>query len=235
MACGRATNRDEVIVPAGRRCAGSVPFTRIASHDTLATGGSCLSEPGSCPPAVNGSIIPTVARLARQLHAGDLSALGQLYDATSPRLARYALTLTGNTHDAEDSLQACMIRLAENPCRVASARHAWAYCLKVLRNETLRIVRRRQPTRSLTHLPQEPADAVGDINTEDQTSFIRRALKRLPPEQREVVVLKIWENMTFLEISEIVGESANTVSSRYRYALQKLSLSLRPLAEVGHD
>jgi len=45
------------------------------------------------------------------------------------------------------------------------------------------------------------------------------------------VVLKIWEGMTFAEIAHVLGESPNTAASRYRYALQKLSQYLQPLAE----
>jgi RNA polymerase sigma-70 factor (ECF subfamily) len=60
---------------------------------------------------------------------------------------------------------------------------------------------------------------------------IRAALDKLPPAQSEVVVLKIWENMTFVEIGEVLGESANTAASRYRYAIGKLSLPLRRIFE----
>jgi RNA polymerase sigma-70 factor (ECF subfamily) len=56
-------------------------------------------------------------------------------------------------------------------------------------------------------------------------------LQKLPPAQSEVVVLKIWEGMTFAEIGEVLGESPNTAASRYRYALQKLTHFLQPLAD----
>ncbi len=56
------------------------------------------------------------------------------------------------------------------------------------------------------------------------------AVSQLPPEQAEVVVLKIWEGFTFAEIADLIGESPNTAASRYRYALEKLSRSLQRLA-----
>ena len=52
------------------------------------------------------------------------------------------------------------------------------------------------------------------------------ALRTLPPEQAEVVVLKIWEDMTFAEIGTVLEESPNTVASRYQYAMAKLSKRL---------
>ncbi|HEY0256091.1 MAG TPA: sigma-70 family RNA polymerase sigma factor, partial [Candidatus Methylacidiphilales bacterium] len=54
-------------------------------------------------------------------------------------------------------------------------------------------------------------------------------IDNLPAEQKAVVVLKIWEEMTFAEIAEVLEISANTAASRYRYALDKLRDELRPL------
>jgi RNA polymerase sigma-70 factor (ECF subfamily) len=48
------------------------------------------------------------------------------------------------------------------------------------------------------------------------------ALKTLPPEQREVIALKVDGGLTFGQIAEILGVNANTAASRYRYALEKL-------------
>ena len=55
---------------------------------------------------------------------------------------------------------------------------------------------------------------------------MRRAVRRLPPAQGEVVVLRIWEDMTFLEIATVLDQSPNTVASRFRYALEKLTRML---------
>lgn len=44
----------------------------------------------------------------------------------------------------------------------------------------------------------------------------------LPVEQREVIALKVWEEMTFAQIAAIVKASPNTVASRYRYGIEKL-------------
>ena len=51
---------------------------------------------------------------------------------------------------------------------------------------------------------------------------LQSALASLPDEQREVVVLKIWGQLTFEEAAAVIGVSPNTAASRYRYALEKL-------------
>ena len=51
------------------------------------------------------------------------------------------------------------------------------------------------------------------------------ALTQLPPEQREVIVLKVWGGLTFSQIAETLGMPANTAASRYRYGLTALKQS----------
>ena len=65
----------------------------------------------------------------------------------------------------------------------------------------------------------EPAAA--DASTEEQM-LAESALRTLPPEQREVVYLKVYEGLTFQEIGERCGVSLNTAASRYRYAIEAL-------------
>ncbi len=183
----------------------------------------------------NSSISRVVAEYSRQLGEGDLDALGRLFDAAAPRMTRYAETLTRNREDAEDSLQAAMMRISQSPIRLAMADHPWAYFLKIVRNEALRILSRRRPTQSLSEATRAWQFDDPEAEREESRRQVRSALSGLPAEQAEVVVLKVWENMTFLEISVVLGESPNTAASRYRYALAKLSRILQPVAdEVYH-
>lgn len=162
------------------------------------------------------------------------SALAELFDLTAPRAVRYARALTRNAEDAEDALQAAMVRVALNPRVLAEAWHPWAYLLRIVRNESLKIVQRRRATQAFAVVTEAWSEDA--LDESDSRQFVREALKKLPPSQSEVVVLKIWEGMTFAEIAEVLGEPANTAASRYRYALQKLTLYLQPLAdEVFHE
>jgi len=56
----------------------------------------------------------------------------------------------------------------------------------------------------------------------DLAEQLQAALARLPQPQREVIVMKIYRQKTFLEISRLLGLSQNTVASRYRYGMEKL-------------
>ena len=80
---------------------------------------------------------------------------------------------------------------------------------------------------------QETSDAsLFDIavGQREDAEMIETALRRLPPEQREVLTLRIWGELTFAQIAEVLGESINTVAARHRYALQALRHILKPAA-----
>ncbi len=172
---------------------------------------------------------------AERLAEQGVCALGGLYDVTASRLVRYASTLTRQRDDAEDAVQAALVRIALKPGLLAKARYPWAYLLKITRNEALNIVRRRRPMRSLTRPDARIWSDAPAHGEEEIHQLVRLALRKLPSTQAEVVVLKIWEEMTFAEVGDILGQSPNTAASRYRYALQKLSQHLHAVAtEVRH-
>jgi RNA polymerase sigma-70 factor, ECF subfamily len=179
-----------------------------------------------------------LTNLARRLSRGDLSALGELFDVVAPRLVRYARAITRRWEDSEDAVQAALLRITKNPQSLAAVQFPWAYLLRVVRNEALRLMAsRRSYSKTCTSIDpadQSPAVSPSDCEQAEQQAAVQRALSRLPAEQAEVVLLKIWEGLTFQEISVVTGESPNTVASRYRYALAKLELSLRPIAEEVH-
>ncbi|WP_299465075.1 sigma-70 family RNA polymerase sigma factor [uncultured Gimesia sp.] len=169
---------------------------------------------------------------ANDLQDHGVDRLGSLYDLTAHRLVRYAVTVTRNMADAEDAIQAIqatMVRIAMKPKILATAQQPWAYLLRVTRNEALRILQKRKPLQIFAQCRQLWARDAEIVEENDQAQVIRQALKRLPTNQSEVVVLKIWEEMTFAEIASVLDESPNTVASRYRYALQKLDSYLRPM------
>jgi RNA polymerase sigma-70 factor (ECF subfamily) len=62
---------------------------------------------------------------------------------------------------------------------------------------------------------------------------VETALGALPEEQREVLVMKIWGELTFSQIGQALAISPNTAASRYRYAIERLEIVLAD--EVRHE
>ena len=149
-------------------------------------------------------------------------ALERAYDLYAAGLLRYARALLGSTEDAEDAVQEVFVRLARDPRRLSSIEDLQRYLLRSTRNaayEALRGRLRRNRLQEevgvrLSESPPESDDA--------QVETVLAAFESLPPEQREVIALKVFQGLTFREIGKVVGKSQNTVSSRYRYAIERM-------------
>lgn len=154
---------------------------------------------------------------------GGENLLAEMYDQHGSRIYRYLLALLGNRADAEDTLQSTFLELARRPDALARIQSPGAYLFTVARRNALRLRQRSQnrkerETDGVDLLEARPMTAVDPAETER----LGRAVLALPVEQREVLVLKAFEEMTFLEIAESLEISPNTAASRYRYAVEKL-------------
>ena len=164
-----------------------------------------------------------------------VDALGSLCDLTTPRLVRFAVALTGNQHDAEDAVQTALVRLADRPELLQSVACPWAYLLRMVRNEALLIARRRHRCSTAGDLSDlVTLCRVDELEREEEYRAVWSAIRTLPAVQAEVVVLKIWEEMTFAEIGQVLETSPNTVASRYQYAMARLTRRLAPQYREVH-
>ena len=143
------------------------------------------------------------------------------YLANRRALSTYALALTGNAADAQDLVQDALVRMV---CKRRRAREARAYVMRCMRN--LAIDRYRQ---SCSRPPERPleGDCVafidGNAATDSDTlEQIRAALRSLPVGRREVIVLKIYAELSFSEIAEILKIPVGTAASHYARALDEL-------------
>ena len=157
------------------------------------------------------------------------------FDQVAPKLLLYAVQLCPTRADAEDVVQMAFVRWwrrfpegnAEHiPLLYAAVR---TIALDQRRSDTRRV---KRESASEVALPMGDA-AVFDTSPEQRetATIVQEALQTLPEDQREVVSLKLWGGLTFAEIAQTTGESINTVSGRYRYALQALEKRLAPRRE----
>lgn len=161
------------------------------------------------------------------LAAGDGCAFGVLYDRLAGRLYRVAIGMLGRREEAEDAVQEVFVSLVRSRKRLAEVRDLEAYLFASLRRAAGRCAERRSRLRIASEAVLQEAAARPEPRARTGLcEELRRAMESLPPEQREVVVLKIDGELTFAQIGEVMGTSANTAASRYRYALEKLRVLL---------
>jgi len=183
--------------------------------------------------------------LSQSLAAGDREAFAALYDRLGLRLFATARTMLASPAEAEDVVQDLFVELARMRHRLAAVDDLDGYLFTMLRHAVSRRLRRRSLARRvLDRLGRERlgggrlgggrtgsdgfAAAPAQLPAEPPDEALAAAVAALPAAQREVVALKIDGGLTFAEIAAVLGTSANTAASRYRYALEKLRAHLDP-------
>ena len=159
--------------------------------------------------------------------------LERLYDEHADALFGFLLNLTRSEADTRDALQEIFRRLALRPESMVGVRDERGFLLRMAHNHAVDAIRRRA-ARDRKHEAQalESAGLFAPAADPDAATFraaLESALAALPPEQRAVVHLKLWEGLTFERIAETMDIPANTAASRYRYGLDKMREHLRPL------
>ena len=151
------------------------------------------------------------------------SEVERLYRRHGAALLLFAVAMTGDHGRAQDAVHQVFLKLLEGGTQnqVADIK---AYLFRCVRNAVLnetKVFERSMPLEDDSAWFNPPErDYSAELN-------LRRELSILPVDQRETVVLHLWGELTFSQVAEILGISANTAASRYRYALAKLREAMR--------
>lgn len=152
------------------------------------------------------------------------ASYAELVHRHAPALLRLALMLTGDPADAEDLLQSSLLRAVRHGERIVAMDAPLSYLRRVLVNEHISRGRsllrrvRTVPAESLLHEPAS-AEASAALDHRDQAW---RWLATLPRQQRAVLVLRFYEDLSDAEIAEVLGCSAGTVRSNASRGLASL-------------
>lgn len=141
-----------------------------------------------------------------------------------PTLLRTARSLTPNPSDAEDLLQTALTKTYLAWDRIDDHRAVDGYVRRTLVNTRTSQWRKRKVDEFSTDEVPEPAATGGPDLTEQQAQrdALLRAVGRLPPRQRAMVVLRYYEDMSEVQTAEVLGVSVGTVKSAVSRALGKL-------------
>jgi len=178
-------------------------------------------------------------RLLAQHRNGDPDALGRIVDLTRPSLFRFISGMVRDPHAAEDVFQDTWFRAVRGLEGYRQDR-LLSWLFRIARNRVIDLSRKRKPDLSLqqplghdadaatleTFLPASgPNPAQGSGNRE-MAERIRAAVEALPPDQREVFLLRTEADMPFKDIALLQEVSINTALARMQYALRRLREAL---------
>ncbi len=133
---------------------------------------------------------------------------------------------TRSQADAEDVFQEAFVRYWKHQRNLPG--DPSALIITSIRRAALDLSRRNARRVARDQAAYLDGETVSEFEPADdaETKILQRAVAELPADQREVVTLKIWGELTFKQIAEQLDCPQNTVASRYRYALAKLKETL---------
>lgn len=183
--------------------------------------------------------------VARYVEHADQAAFRTLMDRHQERVFSYLRGMVKDREVANDLFQETFLRVisALNKDRGSYAQQGkfLGWVLRIARNAALDHLRARRKWRDLgpaeaeedtiwwERLPDESASALEQVEFSEQVDVLQACIDQLPPEQREVVLLRHQSDLTFREIADLTDCSINTALGRMRYAL----INLRRMMETS--
>jgi RNA polymerase sigma-70 factor (ECF subfamily) len=168
---------------------------------------------------------------------GDVEAYNLLISRWEKRVYNYLLRLVGNREDALDLSQDVFLKAYQNLRKLEEPERFAPWLFRIAHNEAYSMFRKRRPE---TENEVEPAGVEGEISVAGSAVFpielslaVASALDRLSSDQREAVVLKIYQGFKFEEMAEILDCPVSTVKSRLYTALDVLKAQLAPIKTRG--
>ena len=178
------------------------------------------------------------ADLIRQAARGAVEAFNLLVSRWEKRVYNYLLRITGNREDALDLTQDVFLKAYQNLRKLDDPSRFAPWLYRIAHNEAYSLFRKRHP--EADGAERESEETGGGVMVGGRPVFpmeltlaVASALERLSPEQREAVVLKIYQGFKFEEIGEILECPVSTVKSRLYSALEILKAQLAPIKTRG--
>ena len=162
----------------------------------------------------------TDKELIHKVHNGDKEALNTIVGKYYDEIYRFCVYLTGNDTDSYDITQEIFLKFIKY---VDSYRYKnlKGYLLIIARNSCCDYFRHKKDTLWIEDMAESGKED-SQITAMEDGMLLRQELLKIPPEQREVIILHVYEELKFGEIAKMLGCNISTVKSRYFQGIKKL-------------
>ncbi|MBD5520628.1 MAG: RNA polymerase sigma factor [Lachnospiraceae bacterium] len=167
----------------------------------------------------------TDKELIRKVHNGSKEALNIIINNYYDEIYRFCFYLTGNETDSYDIAQEVFLKFIRYVDSY-QYKNLKGYLLIIARNLCYDYFRNKKDTVSIDEITQSGREDK-QIGAVENRMFLRDALMEIPEQQREVIILRIYEEFKFMEIAKFLGCNISTVKSRYNLGIKKLNKLLK--------
>ena len=157
----------------------------------------------------------------------ELDSVRRLYEEHARGLVAYACSFVTSFATAEDILHQVFERLLRGDLAITAAPVSYLY--RAVRNTALNKIRDRAG-----EVDFDEGWLDSPVGMEHVAVELQSALRELPEQQREVILLHVWGQMSFEEVADALEIPPNTAASRYRYGLSKLREQFQVIERSRH-
>lgn len=163
--------------------------------------------------------------LAVKAAQGDRVAFGHLYDAHVNELYKFVYYKTHHKQSAEDLTADIFMKALEHMGSFDPSKagfRTWLYT--IARRTIIDHYRKQKPSTSIEDawdLPYD-TDVVSDLHTQLDVEQLKKYMHVLSAEQRDILMLRLWEDMSFKEVAEVLGKTEGSCKMAYSRALKTL-------------
>jgi RNA polymerase sigma-70 factor, ECF subfamily len=175
------------------------------------------------------------AQLIFRCQQGDQNALKEIFDQYQKKVYRIAYGVVRHREDALDIVQEVFIKLYRSIRSFEGKSNFYTYLYRMALNTAIDHSRKKEKAPPLSldaedaFQPAEDSERGADrlLLKKEMEDHLRKAIDKLPPDQKKVILLREVEELSYQEIAEVTGSSIGTVMSRLHYARKKLQEMLR--------
>jgi RNA polymerase sigma-70 factor (ECF subfamily) len=186
--------------------------------------------------------------LMRRAQNGDRQAFSIVYERYSSAVLSYLYRMLGNVEDVESIGQEVFLRAFRFAPTYRYPEKLSTWLFTITRNLAINNARRRKrsPVRNVTELNLEGVEVTGDpyqvatqatdnVEKQEEIARILTALEDLPTDQKEVIVLGVFQDLSYAQMEEITGTKAVTLRSRMFHGLRKLAKMIGADIDIHKD
>jgi RNA polymerase sigma-70 factor (ECF subfamily) len=170
---------------------------------------------------------PTDNELMEQVRDGKVEKLAILFERHQTMLYNFFLRLTGNRAASEDLVQEVFIRILKYRAGYLGENRYVVWMFQIARNAHIDFLRKQKGEVPLddqfVEAPSQEQRAEDRFEADQEALLVRRALDRLPPKKKELLVLFRFQDLKLREIAELLDVQVGTVKVQVHRALKDLS------------
>lgn len=169
--------------------------------------------------------------LVKDFVAGDESAFNRLITKYQQKIYWHARRMTGNHLDADEVVQEVLVTLYNklNTFKFESSLYTWIF--RITSTRSLNYLKKRDVRKFFSlsdrentdKLKSSEGDLLNELEQKEKIEKINRLIQKLPARQREVFILRNYDELSYEEIAKISGKSIGGLKSNYFHAVRKMA------------